>query len=111
MSNVTVSYENPDARPEVMCDDVSRLDLDGFSAKAPGQDVPVLRLVNTRDTLIRGCAAPSGTGVYLRAEGSATRAISLIANDLSRAKNPLSRGDEIAQKEIASIANQEGPGK
>ena len=73
----------------LLCDDVTQLSLDNFRAQPAPEGDPLIRFVNVRDALVRGCMALKDTKVFLNASGSETRNIEVAGNALVRAEKPL----------------------
>jgi hypothetical protein len=89
----------PDAVPQpskpgrpgyaLLCDDVSRLDINGLRAQADPEGVPLLRFTNVRDALIRGAVAPKGAKTFLEVLGAESRGIDLTGNVLAGTESPV----------------------
>ena len=94
------------AGPAIVCDDVERLSLDGLRAQPAPEGDPVLRFINVRDALIRGCRAEANTGVFLEVVGAETKGISVIGNDFRKAKQALVLLDAKSE-EVELLANAE----
>jgi len=92
----------------LVCDDVSGLDIDGLRAQASAEGHALVRFINVRDAMVRGCMAPKGTKVFLKAVGSETGDVSLIGNDLGRAENALVLGNGVESGTVAMVANLGG---
>ena len=81
------NWDTPDGIPQpskpghpgyaLVCDDVSGLSVDGFTAASDPDGVPVVRLAGVRGALLRGCVAAKGTKVFLEAAGERTGGITL----------------------------------
>ncbi len=67
----------------LLCDDVKVLSLNGLRARPSSGDDPVLRLVNCRSALIRGCMAADGTKTFAEITGDKTHRIQLSGNHLA----------------------------
>jgi polygalacturonase len=81
LSSVAIRYESPDQRPALLCEDVQRLAIDGLEAATCGNALFAFR--DVRGAIVRGCAPPENTKVFLEVAGRASDAISLLANDFS----------------------------
>jgi polygalacturonase len=88
LSNVALRCTTPDARPAVVCEDVHGLAIDRLSVAAAPPEFPVLWFKNVHDVVVRGCAAPARTAVFLAIEGDGGSAagVKLEACDLVGAK-------------------------
>jgi hypothetical protein len=87
--NVTMSCLAADPRPMLVCDDVASLTAEHVNAAAVASDLPVMWLLNTRDAVIRDCTAPTGTNLFIAAEGS--KNIRLESNHTEQAKTALAQ--------------------
>jgi hypothetical protein len=65
-----------------------------------GSLTPVVAMENCRDTFLTGCIALPGTEVFLKASGKDTANISLLGNDLNRAKVPVELSPEVTKDEV-----------
>ncbi len=86
----------------VVCDDVSRLDIDGLHASPAKDATAAVHFVNVRRALLRGCVAEEGTKVYLEIAGNNTQHVRLLASDLAAAEKALSLGEEVPAAEVAA---------
>jgi hypothetical protein len=86
--------------PALVCDDVTRLRIDGLEAAAASDRSPVARFINVREALLRGCVAPSGAAVFLALQGTGTRAISLAGNILGGAATPVSVAPDVPRNAV-----------
>jgi hypothetical protein len=92
----------------LVCDDVSRLDVDGLRGQASPDGVPVMRFVNVRDALVRGCAAPEKTKVFLEVLGDATRGVNLVGNVMTSAETPVVVAKEVKAGSVSTDAGKIG---
>jgi hypothetical protein len=102
--------------PAVVCDDVTQLGIDGLTAQPPSLSAAtapaklptdaLIRFVNVRDALVRGCLVLQGTRIFLQVLGPDSRSITLIGNDLTYASQPLLLGEGVNQNEVVSLANR-----
>ena len=83
--------------PALVCDDVSRLTIEGLQTLASYDGSPVIRLMNVRGAMISGSVAPEGARTYLEVDGTETRDIRLTGNDLSRAKEAIGGNPEVCK--------------
>jgi hypothetical protein len=94
LQNIKIASKMQDPRPLLTADDVDVLSVLGIDGTPSGPGQGFLDLRNVRNALIKGNVAPENTGIYARISGQDSRAISLIGNDLRRAKTKvdLARG-------------------
>jgi hypothetical protein len=78
-----------EARPALVCDDVKSLDVDGFRSASTAGGQPVIKLIQTKSALLRGCSAPAAAATFLLVEGDRSDGIALTGNNLSAAKTPV----------------------
>ncbi len=85
LANVQTSFEQPDARPALVADDVRQMDISSASfAQNPGGG-PAMIFRNVQGAMIHGCRPWQDVATYLRVEGSESEGIALVANDLRQA--------------------------
>ena len=89
----------------LLCDDVSALHISGLRARPSTEEDALVRLVNVRDALVRGCLAPAGTRTFLEVVGSDTHDFSLTGSDLRNAEDPVVLGAGVDPKTVSVAAN------
>jgi hypothetical protein len=95
-------------RPAVVCDDVRGLRIAGLST-TPGHDgQPLVRLIQSADAWISGCAAPAGTKALLEVEGPASASILLSGCDLRGAERPFTVSAEAPPNSVQASGNLPG---
>ena len=72
MRNVEFKSPAAEGRPAIVCDDVKNLEVEGLRSLPTAETQPVIKLVQTRNALLRGCLAPAGTKTFLQVQGDAT---------------------------------------
>jgi len=92
LRNVVLAPAAADGRPAIICDDVKEFDVDGLKLPATGCAAPAVRLSDVQGAFLRGCRAAAGTGTYLAVEGEKSSGVTLAANDLSAAAEPVRTG-------------------
>jgi polygalacturonase len=85
-----------ESRPAIVCEDVKSLDIDGLRTAAVASGQPVVKLVQTRDALLRGCSAPAGAKLFLEVQGAQSQRIVLTGSDLSAAEKAVQTGPGVA---------------
>lgn len=91
----------------LVCDDVSLLRLNGFQARpSTAAEDAVLRLVNIRHGIVRGCLALPATQTFAEITGPATANLFLTGNNWAPAKQPLHLIN-IDAKQVVHTANSE----
>jgi hypothetical protein len=84
LSNVRLQTDEPDGRHALVLDDVQEANISGLTCSRAPTAASLIRLVQSRNVLIRGCQPEASDGVFLRLEGRDTAGIALVGNDLSR---------------------------
>lgn len=98
LSRVQVSTVQADARPALVCQDVSGLELFGW--RAGTSESPTIMFQDVQNALVHGCQPATGTGSWLRVEGSNSAAIRLVANELSGAKQAVELGPDVPAQAV-----------
>ncbi len=88
LTNLQVRWDNADARPAMIFDDVKALDLDGFRAGTMSGSAPMVWMNNVVDALVRG-ARPVPTQTFLRLSGDQTKDIKLMGNDFAQVEHAI----------------------
>jgi len=83
--NIDIGYDNPEARPAIICDDIEGLMMKSIFARTDG-NAPVMEFIGVKNAFIQSCIALDGTGTFLHMKGAMSKHISLIGNDLRSAK-------------------------
>jgi hypothetical protein len=103
--NINIRTEKPDGRPALICDDVQNLEIDRYIGSPKSSVSPMLIFKDVKNSFIRGCPVPEGTGVFLRLEGINDH-ISVYGNDLSYVNNPFEFADGTAAHVLHAWGNQ-----
>jgi Glycosyl hydrolases family 28 len=103
--NIEVSFDKPEARTAMICDDVEGLELAGADLAVLPDAACAVRFHNVRDAFVQGCRARNGTNTWLSVAGSQSARIKLAANDLSRAKKAV---EVVAGAPPAVVSGVEG---
>jgi len=99
MRNVQSHWEEADARPAMVFDDVSELYLDAFQTDVAAGDAPLIRLHNTNGAFVRGAKPPSGVKLLVQVTGERSREIR-VGEGFSRDAKPVSAGAEVPASAI-----------
>jgi len=95
VSDIRILLKSEDQRPAFMCNDVSGLDIHGFSAAPPAGNTPVIELVNIHDAFIHGAHALPETELFLSITGNQSEHVTLKGCALSRADEILRTGEGV----------------
>jgi hypothetical protein len=106
LSDIRLRWASPDLRHTVVCEDVSGLVLDALDARQAKGGAAVLSFRGVRDALVRGCRPGEETDVFLKVSGAESQAISLLANDFSRVREPIALGTGVPGQSVADVANR-----
>jgi hypothetical protein len=88
LHNVRFEYDQPDARPAVIFDNVQDASINGFSAKG-SEGTELLRFINTKDVLLTATRVLTPASIFLQVEGAASDGIVVDGGDLRKAKSAL----------------------
>jgi hypothetical protein len=88
LHNVRFEYDQADARPAVIFDNVQDASINGFSAKG-SEGTELLRFINTKDVLLTAARVLTPAATFLQVEGAASEGIIVEGGDLRKAKNAL----------------------
>ena len=94
-----------EARPALHCDDVNDLEIDGLRSAPISGAQPVIKLVQVKQALIRGCTAPEGTNIYLEVQGEQTKQVVLMNNNLVAAKSLVQINKDVPEKMVTTSGN------
>jgi hypothetical protein len=88
LHNVRFEYNEPDARPAVIFDNVQDACVNGLSAKgSPGTEL--LRFINTKDVLLTATRVLTPAGTLLQVEGADSNGIVVNGGDFRKATQAL----------------------
>jgi polygalacturonase len=105
LTDVRLLTEEPDPRHALVLDDVQSAGVSNLVTSYATGAAPLLRLVGSRDVLIRGCSPNAPEGVFLRIEGNGCAAIALLGNDLSRVGRVSEFGGGADSTSLRCVAN------
>ena len=98
LDQLDLSFDAPEDRPALICDDIEDLRISQFEARAGNL---AIRLKGVRNALVQGCRAMPGVHTFLRVEGKTTGRVLLSGNDLSLAHQPLEVSDDVSKNAIS----------
>lgn len=108
LRNLKVHAAQPDARPAMIADDVSRLELSGFESSNIPEQEPILLFRNVAGALLYGNLLSSPANVFLSLMGAKSADIALRSNFLRGARQVVSRSAD-APKDCVSLETNGGP--
>ena len=100
--DIDVSFNEPEYRPALICENVHKLKLFNFNAHVSEDASAQIILRNSHNVFISQCQPPK-TDVFLRLEKNSNH-IKVIGNDLSRVNRPFVL-DESIQMDALDVAN------
>lgn len=103
--DVHVSFESPDTRSAVICEDVADLTFDSFRTQTANNAAPQISLNNVRDATIQGCRPSAGTSVFLKVIGERSQGIGLSSNDFNRVDEVFMLGESVDPNSVKSQFN------
>jgi polygalacturonase len=77
---------------------VNYLVVDGFKSFTPLVNSPVIDLINTTDVFVYNSFPITGTTVFLRLSGTATKNITLTNNNFRSIKTPILKAPEVSEE-------------
>lgn len=98
LHNVSIGYENKDARPAIYCENMNGLSITNFNGKIDPDANALLVFENVKNAMITGCR-PSGTSrSFLKVLDTDSENISLFNNDLSKVQKEIVSSDLPAER-------------
>lgn len=88
LQNVRFEYDQPDARPAIIFDNVQDATINGLSAKGSSTN-ELLRFINSKDVLLTATKVLTPAATFLRVEGAASEGITVDAGDIRKASQVL----------------------
>lgn len=76
---------NTKTGPAVTAEKTARLEIDGLTTAKPIETVPVVKLTNVQDVLLRNCWLFAGTKIFASVNGADTKNVKLINNEAGEA--------------------------
>ncbi len=95
LRNFKVHAAEPDGRPAVILDDVTRLEMSGFDSTNVPPHQPMLVLKNIAGALLYGNRLSSAADVFLSVLGGNSKDIALRGNDLRLARKAVEPSAEV----------------
>ncbi|HEX7903193.1 MAG TPA: glycosyl hydrolase family 28 protein [Chitinophagaceae bacterium] len=84
LQNVRFEYDQPDARPAIVFDNVQDASINGLSAMGSAGN-ELLRFINSKDVLLTATKVLTPSATFLRVEGAASEGIVTDGGDLRKA--------------------------
>jgi len=104
VSNLQLVSANPDARQPVMLTRINGLMLDSIDIPESLKGMPMIRLDQINDAIVRGCQ-PVGDA-FVEITGEDTKNIMFVGNNFTKIKKPVKVGADIAEDEVKLLGNK-----
>jgi hypothetical protein len=104
--NIRLETLSEDYRHAIVFDDVDEAVIDSLDAPFASGAVGMIRCTNSRNIFIRNCRPPNPTDFFLYLDGSRTKNILLLSNDLSGVKEIANSSDDVSESVLVLKANQ-----
>jgi len=88
LQNVRFEYDQPDARPAIVFDNVQDASIIGLSVKG-SEGTETLRFINTKDILVTAARLLSPSASFLQVEGAASDGIIVNGGDFRKASQAI----------------------
>jgi hypothetical protein len=99
LQNVRLEYDQPDARPALVFDNVQDATINGLVAKGSA-GTELLRLINSKDVLITSARILTPAAVFLQVEGAASEGLVVDGGDLRKAGKAVSLQNGAIKKSV-----------
>ena len=106
LHNVRLDYKNPDARPAVVFDDVTGINLSDCTFQGSTSPSPLIRLKKVENAMISTTRPLNDCNIFVGVSGKESKSIILKDNFLGKVKKPIDLSQEVksdAVKEIGSM--------
>lgn len=101
LRDIKIHSVQPDPRPALIFDDVSRLELSGFESTNTPAEQPLVLLRNVMGALLYGNRMAAPAAVYLGVQGEKSADIALRANDLQRARHAVQESADVRRGAVS----------
>jgi polygalacturonase len=95
LRNVKVHAAEPDGRPAIVLDDVTRLEISAFDSTNAPPHQPMLLFQNVAGALLYGNRLSSAADVFLSVRGGKSSDLALRGNDFRLARQPFQQSAEV----------------
>jgi hypothetical protein len=100
-ANVQLRTSSPDLRHAMVLENVETVAIDGLDAGFSPGAAPMLKLVQARGALIRGCQPRAEGGTFVQVLGDSTRSVVLTGNDLDGVERRLEIGCGVPRRSVS----------
>ncbi|HSV99547.1 MAG TPA: glycoside hydrolase family 28 protein [Sedimentisphaerales bacterium] len=106
LANVQLQLASEDKRHAVVFEDVRGATIDGLDVPHSNGAASLLRFTDVQSVAVRGCTPPAGTGLFLKLQGAASRAVTLTGNDFCGVNAVTQIGADVPRGAVAELANR-----
>lgn len=100
LQNVRLEVSTPDLRPALILDHVADVAINGLSVQGYPEAESVLRLIDTKQTLLSAARVLTPSSTFLQLEGPGNDGIIVDGGDLSKASKPLAFKNGASEKAV-----------
>ncbi len=102
LRNFNLTYDKPELRPALFCQDVTDLSLAEISAAGQNDGEPLIRLDQVKGTWVRDCRAMPGANTFLLVTGDQSSGIRMIGNDFGNVVKAVEVSGEVSGNSVQS---------
>jgi polygalacturonase len=106
LRNIKIHAAEPDGRPAIIMDDVTRLEISGFDSTYAPPHQPMLLFQNVAGALLYGNRSSAAADIFLSIRGAKSSGIALRGNDLRRARQATEQSAEVPRGTVSADADQ-----
>ena len=106
LQNIRLETTSADYRHAIVFDDVDEAVIDSLDAPFFFGGAGMIRCTNSQNIFIRNCRPPNPTELFLCLEGSRTKNVLLLSNDLSHVKEIIDTSKDVPESALILKANQ-----
>ena len=106
LRNIQLQLAKSDQRHALVAENCENLSIDDLDAPFSQDAAALIRLTDIKGALISGCRPPAGTDTFLKLQGSASKGVLLVANDLNHAGKVAVIAPNVPKTALSQMANQ-----
>jgi hypothetical protein len=105
LRNFKVHAAEPDGRPALILDDVTRLEISGFDSTSAPPHQPMLLFQNVTGALLYGNRSSAAADIFLSIRGAKSSDIALRGNDLRHARQAIQQSPDVPRGAVSVDAD------